>query len=150
MLIAAEIVLGLLGITADFAGETKLPIEIRNYIARSSEADLTLAQLSGFGVGMVLVIGLIVGWVGLWRLWRPARTIYAVCWLAAVPLYLLLDPVVYYTPLGSMLSEYSVLAAGAILSLVFFSDLAGHFNRTRAEQAASCNHYQPPCFDDLP
>jgi hypothetical protein len=131
MLIASEIIFGVLGITAHFAGETKLPIEIQNYIARSSEADLTLAQLSGLGIGIVLITGVIVGWVGLWRLWRPARTIYAVCWLAGVPLYLLLDPVVYYTPLSAMLSEYSVLAVGAILSLVFISDLAPHFNGTR-------------------
>ena len=139
LLIAAEILLGVLGIAADFAGETKLPIEIQYYIARSAEADPTFAQLAGLGIGVTLIIGLIVGWIGLWRLWRPARTIYAVCWLAGVPLYLLLDPVVYYTPVGAMLDEYSVLAAGAILSLAFFSELALHFNRTKAEQDVTPN-----------
>jgi hypothetical protein len=46
---------------------------------------------------------------------------------------------VYYTPVGAMLDEYSVLAAGAILSLAFFSELALHFNRTKAEQDVTPN-----------
>ena len=139
MLIAAEVLLGVFSIAADFVGETMLPTEIQDYIARSTESDLTLAQASGLGIGVILIIGLIVGWVGLWRLWRPARSIYAICWLAGVPLYLLLDPVVYYTPVGAMLSEYSVLAAGAILSLIFFSDLSPYFERTKAEQDVDPN-----------
>jgi hypothetical protein len=133
ILIAVEVSLGVLGIAADFALETMLPAPIQDYIAKSANSDLTLGQASGLGIGVLLIIGLIVGWVGLWKLWRPARTIYTICWLAGVPLYLLLDPVVYYTPAGAMLGEYSVLAAGAILSLVFFSDLSSHFNRTKAE-----------------
>ena len=131
-LVATEALLGLIGIVADSAGERLLPIEIQQYLARSINADLTSSQATGLGLGVLVVIGVIVGWIGLWRLWRPARLIYTVSWLGGVPLILLLDPVVYYTPIGAMFSEYSILAAGAILGVIFFSDLAEHFGKTKA------------------
>lgn len=139
LLIAAEVSLGVLSIAADFTLERNLPTGIQSYIAKSAESDLSLAQAWGLGIGFLLIIGLIVGWIGLWRLWRPARTIYTICWLAGIPLYLLLDPVVYYTPIGAMLSEYSVLAAGAILGLVFFSEFSSYFTKTKAEQGVDPN-----------
>ena len=126
-LILAEVVCGLTSAVLDLALEDRLPAEIRQYIARADETAISTVQWMGYGLGIVLLMGVIIGWIGLWRLWRPARRIYTASWLLGMPLYLLLEPVSYYTPIGAMLSEYSVLAAGMILGITHFSDLSAHF-----------------------
>lgn len=138
-LILAEVVCGLTSVVFDLALEDSLPAEIRRYIARSDQATLSAVQVIGYGLGSILLIGLMIGWIGLWRLWRPARRIYTICWLLGVPLYLLIEPVLYYTPLGAMFSEYSVLAAGMTLGVVYFSDLSLHFAVPNAEPCAPPN-----------
>ena len=100
-------------------------------------ADLSTTGVVGLGIGMLLLAGMIVGWVGVWRLWRPARMIFTASWIAAVPIYLMLGPVVWYTPLGAIFNDYSTLAAGAIISLLFLTDVSNHFNTKKAEQAAT-------------
>jgi len=134
LLIAAEIVFGLLEVAADLTTVTFLPVEFQQYIENEVEVDLSIMGGLGLGAAMLLLVGVFVSWIGLWRLWRPARTIYTVCWIASVPIYLILDPVAWNTPLGAMFSELSILAAGAIISLLYFSDVAEHFNKKKAEQ----------------
>ncbi len=119
--------------------EDTLPSEIRQYIARNDNAEMTSVQMVGYGFGVVLLAGMIVSWIGLWRLWRPARTIYTACWLSAILLYLAMEPAYYYTPVGVMLSEYSTLAGGFVLGLIYFSDLSVHFSRAKAKPGAAPN-----------
>lgn len=128
-LVVAEAAFVLMGVVSDLVLEDRLPQEIQQYIARTEAADMTLTQIVGYAVGLPLVIGVIIGWIGLWRLWRPARFIYTLCWLLGLPLYLLFEPAVCYTPLGAIFNELSVLAAGIILGVVYFSDLAAHFTK---------------------
>ena len=119
--------------------EDTLPNEIRLYIARNDKAEMTSVQMVGYGIGLVLLAGMIVSWIGLWRLWRPARTIYAACWLLGILLYLVMEPAYYYTPVGVILSEYSTLAGGFVLGLLYFSDVSVHFSRANAEPSAAPN-----------
>lgn len=128
-LIIAEILSSLIVITVERLGERTLPIEIHQYKARNILAGFNAAQDVGLGIGILFVFVMIVAWIGLWKLWRPARFIYTVTRLLGVLLFLLLDSVYYHTPVGAMFNEYSVLAAGAILGLIFFSDLSAHFKK---------------------
>jgi hypothetical protein len=126
-LIISEIALTLIGVATDIILEKTLPQEIQQYIMRTKEIDLTFMQVLGGGIGLLMLIGLVVGWIGLWKLWRPARLIYTLCCILGMSIYLLIEPVVYYTPLGAVFSDLSVLAAGMILGIIYFSDLATHF-----------------------
>ena len=75
-----------------------------------------------------LLLGAIAGWVGLWRLWRPARTIYIFSWLSCLPLNIFDVPYVI-TGVSGVLVDISRLSAGAILGIVYFSDLRYAFER---------------------
>ena len=137
ILITAEIFFGVLAIVADLTTQASLPVEFQRYLENDVEADLTISRGLGLGFGLLSFLGIIVGWVGMWRLWRPARMIYTVSWILGVPVYLMFDPVSWNTPVGALSGEYSVLAAGAIMSLLHFSNLAEHFNKKKAEQVGA-------------
>ncbi|HTP67003.1 MAG TPA: hypothetical protein VMJ66_16540 [Geobacteraceae bacterium] len=132
-LIVAEIAFVQVGVAIDIILEKTLPQELQQYIMRAKETGMTFTQLLGFGIGLLMLIGLVVGWIGLWQLWRPARLIYTLCWILGMSSYLLIEPVVYYTPLGAIFSDFAVLAAGMIIGLIYFSDLATHFVKGQAE-----------------
>jgi len=144
-LVAAEILLVLIVLAVESLGEKALPIEIQQYKARNIQEGFTTVQDVGLGIGILFFIGVIVGWIGLWRLWRPARFIYTVTRIMGVFLFLLLDSVVYSTSVGAIFNEYSILAAGAILGLIFCSDLSLHFNKNTGKQRVG---HQPPALPE--
>jgi purine-cytosine permease-like protein len=78
----------------------------------------------------------VVAWVGLLNLWRFARRLYLVGWAMWIPLLLLSGPSVM-TSLGAMLSTVEAVVGGAIVGLVYFSDLSRHFERRVARIPAT-------------
>ncbi|MBA4150166.1 MAG: hypothetical protein H0X66_18820 [Verrucomicrobia bacterium] len=146
-LIVAEISLITSSVVADLVLEHTLPTEIQHYISRSAETPITSLEAVGLGLGILLLLLMLIAWVGLWRLWKPARLLYTLCWLFGVPLFLLLDSAVYYTPLGAALSEYAILSAGMILGLLYFSDLSSNFSI--AEPATAPNDGPAASHDNL-
>jgi hypothetical protein len=135
-MILVEVACALGSVVLESMFEDTLPSEIRQYIARNDKAEMTSVQIVGYGFGVVLLAGMIVSWIGLWKLWPPSRTIYTACYLSAILLYLAMEPAYYYTPVGAMLSEYSTLAGGFVLGLIYFSDVSVHFSRAKAETKA--------------
>lgn len=132
ILILAEIILGLLSLAAEVFEEGVAPSP--NVV---DMPDVTLDYIGTFGAILCLV-GIIVGWIGLWRLWRPARTIYTLSWILGPTFaYLVLRLSDYQTPLEAFFSGFSSVAAGMILGLTYFSDLATHFKKSNAEQVGS-------------
>ena len=125
MLIATEIVLAIALIAFELSFEHRLPSELRAYLNERSE-QWTTNDLGFLWAGAPLFLGLVIGWIGLWRLWRPARLIYTLFWLAFLPLGLLSGPSVT-SGLGSALGELSTLSAGAILGIIYCSDLRHAF-----------------------
>ncbi len=136
LLIIAEIVFASLGIIIDLYLEKTLPQEIQEYIVRSEMAEITYSQFFAVIFGVLLIILLIVAWIGLWKLWRPARRLYTLCWLCGLPIYLFLEPVVYYTPLGAIFSEICTLSAGMIFGAIYFSELKMTFMKQSTEHGA--------------
>lgn len=125
--ILAEILLGVFSGLLDLALETRLPEPLRKYLAAESESWSTTDSIALF-VGIPIAIAAIVGWIGLWRVWRPARAIYLYSSLAALLLAAFTGPVVY-SAVGGMLSDASVICWGLILGLIYFSDLRHAFER---------------------
>lgn len=125
--ILGEILLGVSGAVLDIALESALPEPLRNYLAGQTESWTTADSIMLF-VGIPMFIVMIVGWIGLWRLWRPARAIYLYSWLAGLLLTAFPGPVVS-SAVGYLLSDASVLCAGLTLGLIYFSDLRHAFER---------------------
>ena len=73
-------------------------------------------------------------WTALASFWRGARGLYLFSWSLGLLLVLIEGPSVR-TSLSAMFLEMNALAGGAILGLIYFSDLARRFERGPAERA---------------
>lgn len=74
----------------------------------------------------VVAISTVLGWIGLLYLIREARLLYLGSWLAYLVLLLLGGPVVD-AAVGSVLQMLTALVGGAILGLVYLSELGAEF-----------------------
>jgi hypothetical protein len=84
-----------------------------------------------------------VSWIGLLFSWRFARRLYLVCMVMSVFLTLISGPMVV-TSIGAAFRMADGLVSGAVLGLVYFSDLARRFESRPAErQAAAAMHPGP-------
>jgi hypothetical protein len=88
--------------------------------------------------GLVGLGAWLVGSIGAFRLWRPARTIYALAVALLVVTSALDEP---DPSLGSRLLDaldtLSSLASGIVLGLLFFSEARRHFGAARAASPPS-------------
>lgn len=75
-------------------------------------------------------------WTGLVTHWRHARRLYVASLALSVLLTLVSGPSVR-TSVGAMFAELDALVAGAILGLVYFSDLARRFEAGSVPEAAA-------------
>ena len=76
-----------------------------------------------------------VAWIGLVNYWRFARRLYLAAWAYWLLLKLFSGPAVMTAP-AAMVAELSGLVGGAILGLVYFSDLAHRFEPGPTERTA--------------
>jgi hypothetical protein len=127
--ILCEVTCGLAWGVAAFLLRDSLPPELRSFMDQQWKRQGTIASWLGGSSFVVLV----VGWIGLWRLWWRARAIYTVGWLLGIVGTLFRGPRVYPGPPGAA-ALLSTLAGGLILGIVYFSDLRQHFGRPRMEQ----------------
>jgi len=72
-------------------------------------------------------------WIGLLSSWRFARRLYLACMAMSVFLALISGPVVV-TSIGAAFRLMDGLVSGAVLGLVYFSDLARRFETAPAER----------------
>jgi hypothetical protein len=87
---------------------------------------------------LIIVHGLSL--LGLWHLWRPARTLYFV-----TGVLLLLSSLLFADPLvtsgvGTLLGQLSEVLSGVMLALLYFTDLSVYFTVEKA--SASTSHSQ--------
>ena len=76
-----------------------------------------------------------VSWIGLVCYWRFARPLFLVS-LATSLLHILVSGPSVRTSVGAMFSVMDATVGGAIIGLVYFSDLARRFERVPVETAA--------------
>jgi hypothetical protein len=72
-------------------------------------------------------------WIGLLASWRPARRLYLVCMAMSVFLALISGPMVV-TSIGAAFRLMDGLVSGAVLGIVYFSDLSRRFEHTSSER----------------
>ena len=75
-------------------------------------------------------------WIGLLCSWKFARRLYLVSMAMSVFLLLISGPLVV-TPIGAALRMVDGLLSGAVLGLIYFSDLARQFERGPAVRTAA-------------
>jgi hypothetical protein len=79
-----------------------------------------------FALWVAIAATTVLAWIGLLNLLRPARMVYLASWCAYL-LYLALTGPTVMTPFGSVLDTAMALVGGAILGLVYFSELRLRF-----------------------
>ncbi len=108
-------------------------------------AEYARLRVSHFpGPGEVLQLGLLAttvltafaAWIGLLSFWRHARGLYLFACAISLLETLVSGPSVR-TSVGATFAALNGLVGGAIIGLVYFSDLARRFERAPVEQAAA-------------
>jgi len=142
--IIAEIFFIIFEVILELLLENSLPTELLDYIARTDKLDITFSQWLSLGICVPLIALLIVSWIGLFRLWRPSRFLYTLCCVLGLSLYPLLEPVVFYTPYGAMISDLSMTNTGLILGIIFLTPLKSHFEKQKPNPSAGKDAVSPP------
>jgi hypothetical protein len=96
-----------------------------------------------FVVLAVLTLSAFAAWIGLLSFWPFARRLYLACMAMSVFLALISGPVVM-TSIGAAFHMMDGLVSGAVLGLVYFSELARRFEGAPAERTAAAEMHLGP------
>jgi hypothetical protein len=131
ILVAADFVLVMLTVVAEFALSPTLPDPLRKY---ASLLELSLDHIVLFPVWLGIVVATLVSWIGLLNYWWPSRILYVGAWLAWLGLVALSGPSVM-TAAGAAIETLEHLVGGMIIGVVYFSDLSKRFDEAELEPA---------------
>lgn len=137
-LVVADVFLAFAVIGSEMFFQWTLPRALRGYEI-SYLPDETAWGVARFLLWSASVGCTLVAWVGLVNLWWFARRLYLFAWASWTLLVLLSGPTVL-TPLAAMFSTGESIVGGAILGLVYFSELSRHFERGPLEVATPREH----------
>lgn len=130
LLLAALVLLTIGIVISDTLSRAQLPEPLKAYLDAEDNAEPKMNPTM-MAVGfMALSVGAlaIISTIGLFVLWRPARILYTLSFVVALPLYLLMGPTIN-TGLTEFLSELASFLGGVIWALIYFSPLRQHFDR---------------------
>jgi hypothetical protein len=125
-LILCDLVLGIATLVTEKVSAPFLPEPLRAYVATPGSGGRVL-----FALWVAIVVSTVLAWIGLLNLLRPARAVYLGSWCAYL-LYVILTGPTVMSPFGSVLDVAMTMVGGAILALVYFSELRLRF-RTLSE-----------------
>lgn len=131
-LVAADVLLVFTVIGAELAFYWTLPGSLQDYAFPQAFSPSSPWELSLFVLWAATVACTMAAWIGLLNFWWFARRLYLVAWGTWVLLVLLSGPSVM-TPVGAMLDTLDSIVGGAIVGLVYFSDLSRCFERRVGE-----------------
>ena len=129
-LVSAYIILGVAFLVAEFTLQESLPTGLRD-VELAAPVDFYPILAGCFAV--ILTVAMVTGWIGLWFLWNPARYIYTAALFAAWVTKPLLGASLS-TALGGTFLEGAQMVAGAILVLIFCTEIQQKFKQTKSEQ----------------
>jgi hypothetical protein len=125
-LILSEFVLGILATISYHSLEPFLPAPLRTYPAVDGIAAVRFGAALLWGLWVAVVATTIIAWIGLLNLVRAARPLYLASWVGYFVLLLLEGRTV--SAWGALLIEMmTALAGGAILGIIYFSELGAKF-----------------------
>lgn len=126
IIIACQIVLTILAAIVDLLLEPLLPHDLQSYLQAQAELPLTRKDRLLALVWTPLLVGLVIAWIGLWRLWRSAPLIYTIATILGVLLLPTLGPIVG-SGWGDALNHLHTLCSGLIIGGLYLSELKNHF-----------------------
>src|SRR5262249_16305695 len=129
ILVVADVVLVMLTIAAEVVLTPALPEPLRHFTGLPGWSLANFVRLT-FWIGIALVT--MVSWIGLLQYWWPARILYVGSWAAWIVLVLASGPSVT-TAAGATIETIDHLVGGAIIGLVYFSDLQKRFEERELE-----------------
>jgi hypothetical protein len=127
-LIILQWMLGLASCVVTFATVPYLPPELRSYWESQARAELTNGDWVLFGVSMLLLVGSIIVYLGLYRFKPWAKSLLLPINVVALLLSPLYGPAVM-TGWASALSYASTLVGGGVIFLVYLSPIRQMFAR---------------------
>ena len=131
VLVLADIFLVILTLVAESAFFSTLPDSLRGH---ASMPQLSLTEIALFPWWFAIVVATLVSWFGLLNYWWPSRILYVGAWLAWLVLVALSGPSVM-TAAGAAIETLEHLVGGAIIGVVYFSDLSKRFDEGDLETA---------------
>jgi soluble lytic murein transglycosylase-like protein len=145
ILVVANILLAGASVGAEgFFGWTLPPALAAYHHARIVESPLANPSVTfQFVVLAALTLCAFAAWIGLLNSWRLARRLYLVCMAMSVFRALISGPMVV-TSVGAAFRLMNGLVCGAVLALVYFSDLARRFEDDPAERKAAAGMHLGP------
>jgi len=126
ILILSEFVFGILATMSYFALKPFLPAPLRDYLATDGAAAFRLYDTLLMALWIAVVVATILAWIGLLNLLRSARSLYLASWVGYFVLLLLRGPVVS-TSVSFVIEMAMALVGGAILGMIYFSELGAKF-----------------------
>lgn len=131
-LVAADVVLAFATIGVESVMHKFLPPALREQQSRSwLESDWSVLALSELGLWVTSVALFVAAWIALVLFLRRAREIYLAAW-ALTALSLALRGPAVWTAAGTVLDTIGTLVSGALVGLVWFSDLAARYEERGA------------------
>jgi hypothetical protein len=133
LLVLSDFVLAMMTIAAEFALHSTLPGPLRE------AAGNIVWPLFPWWVLMVVLT--VASWIGLISFWRYARALYLTAWAIWLFLIAASGPSVM-TSMGAVLTTMEALVGGAILALVYFTELGNRYEQEEPAQhsAPSTQH----------
>ena len=128
ILVALDVVLTFSVIGGEMFFGWTLPGSLKDYVSSKLLFPTTAWQFTLFALWAANVGLTVASWVALLNLWWFARRLYVTAWGLWILIVVLSGPSVL-NPVGAMFDSLERLVAGAIIGLVFFSDLSRHFER---------------------
>src|SRR5262245_66625209 len=124
--ILSEFVLGILATISYYSLEPFLPSSLRTYPAPDGIAAFRFGPTLLWALWIAVVVTTIIAWIGLLNLVRAARPLYLASWVGYFVLILLEGRVVSAWG-GFVIEMMTALVGGAILAMIYFSELAAKF-----------------------
>jgi hypothetical protein len=126
ILILSEFLLEILATISNFSLEPFLPASLRDYLVADKAATSQLYYTILWALWITVVVTTVLAWIGLLNLARPARTLYLASWAGYFVLLLLRGPVATAS-VSFVLEMMTAIVGGAILAMIYFSELAAKF-----------------------
>jgi hypothetical protein len=128
ILVAADVLLAFGSVGAQGFFSWTLPATLEEFNASNGTSPFQLVLLG------ITTVSAFAAWIGLVSFWRRARELYVVASACGIVLLLFSGPQVMPS-VAAAFGALNGLASGAILGLVYFSDLARRFERRPVVQA---------------
>ncbi len=121
-----------------FYEEGNLPEALRSYISEQDNKSFSLTEIVTLGSSTILLIGLIISSIGVYRLKSWARTPYVACSLLITFVFLFLGPVVT-PPIEGTLQYLANGIEGFAIALMYFSSAHESFDSAVSKNSEISN-----------